>query len=133
MNLTARVGRRLVGPVAIVALSLGAAACGDDVADAPSDDPQAAEGQQLFTDNGCAACHSTSGETGRGPNLDGIYGEEVELEDGSTVTRDDEYLTRAISDPSAELVAGFGDQMPDMGFDDGEVEALVGFVRSLSD
>lgn len=124
-----------IGLAAAVLVAGGVAACGDDddVAPARGDDPQAAEGQQVFADSGCSDCHSTTGGSGRGPNLDGIYEEEVELTDGSSFVRDDEYLARSISDPSTDIVDGFSPQMPNFGLDGDEVDALVAYIRSLSD
>ena len=52
------------------------------------------------------ACHSADGRSSVGPTWKGLYGSEVELEDGTTVTADDEYLVRAIKDPEAERVEG---------------------------
>lgn len=125
--------RRATAVAAILALGLAACGDDDDVASARGDDPQAAEGEQLFSANGCADCHSTTGGSGQGPHLDGIYGEEVELDDGSTVTADDEYLARSIDDPRADIVDGFSPQMPNFNLDDDEVDAVVAYIRSLSD
>jgi cytochrome c oxidase subunit 2 len=109
-------------------LVLTLVACGDDTESAEGD----AAGQEVFDSQGCSGCHSTTGGSGTGPNLDGIYGEEVTLTDGSTVERDDEYLTRAITDPSADVVEGFSPQMPDLGLDDDQVAAVIDYIRSLS-
>lgn len=122
------------GIFAATALVGGLAACGDDdVAPATGDDPQAAEGQEVFASKACAECHSTSGGGGRGPDLDGIYGEEIELADGGTVVVDDEYLARSIEDPGADIVEGYDAMMPDRGLSADEVEAVVAYIRSLSD
>jgi cytochrome c oxidase subunit II len=108
------------------------AACGNDgAADAPEDDPQAVAGQQIFQANGCTGCHSTTGGRSSGPPLDGVAGQEVELSDGTTIVRDDEYLARSITDPSADIVAGFPDAMPRFNLDDEDVDALVAYIRSL--
>ncbi len=56
---------------------------------------------------GCVACHSQDGTPSVGPTWQGLYGHEAQLADGSTVTVDDEYITTAIHDPNAQIVAGF--------------------------
>ena len=66
-------------------------------------------GAELFQANGCYACHSLDGEQKIGPSLRGIFGETVELEDGSTVLIDDTYLVESILQPEAKRVAGYDD------------------------
>ena len=62
----------------------------------------------------------------------GLYGSDVELEDGTTVVADDDYLSRAITDPSAEVVAGSRTQMPKNSLDDDQVADVVAYIRDLS-
>jgi mono/diheme cytochrome c family protein len=74
--------------------------------DVPTD-PDAAAGQQLASQNGCTSCHSVDGSEGTGPTWQGLYGHEVTLEDGSTVTADDAYLHESIVNPTAKIVQNF--------------------------
>jgi cytochrome c2 len=69
----------------------------------------AAAGAELFQANGCYACHSLAGERKIGPGLRGIFGTTVELNDGSTVLIDDNYLVESILQPQAKRVAGYDD------------------------
>lgn len=64
-------------------------------------------GKQLFTADGCMSCHSLDGAAGVGPTVKGLAGSRVQLADGSTVTADDTYLAKAITDPDAEIVKGY--------------------------
>jgi cytochrome c2 len=64
-------------------------------------------GKQLFTADGCTSCHSLDGAAGVGPTVKGLAGNRVQLSDGSTVTADDAYLAKAITDPDAEIVKGY--------------------------
>jgi len=105
---------------------LGLAACSPD---SDSSRPVSA-GEQVSLDSGCSACHGPNGEGGAGPAWKGLYGSEVELDDGSTVTADEAYLTEAIRDPSAKQVAGYG-LMPANSLNDTEIQAVVEFIRSL--
>jgi len=66
-----------------------------------------ARGKQLFTSNSCSGCHSLTGAKGAGPALDGLAGNTATLDNGQTVTADDAYLERAITDPDAQIAKGF--------------------------
>ncbi|MEZ4498579.1 MAG: c-type cytochrome [Thermomicrobiales bacterium] len=84
----------------------------------------------------CLACHSTDGSQMVGPTWLGLYGHEVELEDGSTVIADDAYLMESILDPNAKVVKGFpAGAMPPYGsiLTDDDVANLIAFIRSLSE
>lgn len=96
-----------------------------------------ASGQKLFVSDACSSCHSLDGSAGVGPTIKGLAGSEVELTDGSSVTADSDYLTRAIVDPDVEIVAGYkkGIMAPavqSFGFADkpDDVAALVAFMES---
>jgi mono/diheme cytochrome c family protein len=91
-------------------------------------------GQQLFTQNGCQACHSVDGSPMIGPSMAGLYGSEVELDDGSTVTADEEYLYESIVDPGASVTAGYANVMPAFGhLSDDDINSLIEYIKSLED
>ena len=52
-------------------------------------------GKQLFTSLGCSTCHRFDIQ-GRGPNLQNSFGKAVLLEDGRTVTMDENYVRESI-------------------------------------
>ena len=55
------------------------------------------------------------GEEGKekiGPNFRGLYGSKVTLEDGKSVTADEEFLRESIEDPGAKIVKGYPNVMP---------------------
>jgi cytochrome c oxidase subunit 2 len=114
----------------VLAATMALAACGDDGDSAGSG--SAADGATLFRGASCSDCHSTAGEVKTGPPLDGIYGTEVQLSDGSTVTVDDDYLATSIRDPGSQVVEGFSAPMPDIDLSDDQVASLVAYIRSLS-
>lgn len=61
----------------------------------------------------CAGCHSVDGSRLVGPTWLGLYGREEQLEDGTTVTADEDYIHNSILNPNDQIVAGFsGGQMP---------------------
>lgn len=96
-----------------------------------------AQGKTLFSADGCAACHSLNGKPGAGPSLNGAAGRTVELADGTSVTADDTYLERSITDPDAEIVKGFNAGIMsaaiaghDLGAHPSDVRALVAFIKA---
>ena len=95
--------------------------------------PEAAEGLSVAKANGCMTCHSVDGRDAVGPTWAGLYGSQVELEDGTTVTADDAYLTRAILQPGDQIVKGFRGVMPERELDDAEVASLLAYLRALGE
>jgi cytochrome c oxidase subunit II len=95
--------------------------------------PLAETGKQLFLSLGCSTCHRFDIQ-GRGPNLIGLYGKPVELEDGRTVTADDNYIRESILAPAAKVVAGFKPIMPTFQglVSEEQLNALVAYIKSLS-
>ncbi len=119
----------VAGLVLTAALATGAAACGSD--GQSSDGDGVSRGKQLAVANGCAACHGSDGQGGVGPTFVGLAGSTVELDDGSTVVADTEYLRRSIIDPSAQIRPGWSVNMPQRTFADGEVDLIVEWIESL--
>lgn len=108
------------------------------VACAPEADPDASPeelGAAVAERAGCLACHTTDGRASTGPTWQGLFGSEVELDDGRTVNADIDYLRQSIVDPMVEVVDGYRPVMP-TGFgerlSDEEIEALIEYIRSLS-
>src|SRR6202140_2438493 len=93
----------------------------------------AASGDTLFQQLGCSTCHRSDSQ-GRGPNLVGLFGKPVHLEDGRTVTADENYIRESILTPGAKIVSGF---KPIMTVFQGlvseeQLNALVAYVKSLN-
>jgi cytochrome c oxidase subunit II len=95
--------------------------------------PLSATGEKVFAELGCSTCHR-SDASGRGPNLQGVFGHPVQLEDGRTVTADENYVRECILDPGARRVKGFQPIMPTFQglVSEDQVNALVAYVKSLS-
>lgn len=92
------------------------------------------QGKALVAENACGACHSTDGSKGVGPTWQNLFGHEVELEDGSTVTADEEYLRESIVKPSAKIVNGFPPSMvPYDHLSENEIGSIIEYIKSLSD
>jgi cytochrome c oxidase subunit 2 len=141
-NQRSRLARVVAGSAVTLVMGLSAVSCGDDgdtgsgaVTDAPGatvaggGDP--ANGEQLSRSSGCAGCHGQDFGGGAGPGWIGLAGSDVELADGTVVVADRAYLTRAIADPSAELVADYNLKMPANSLSDAEIADIVAFIETL--
>jgi cytochrome c oxidase subunit 2 len=93
----------------------------------------AASGESLFQQLGCITCHRSDTQ-GRGPNLVGVFGKPVQLEDGRLVMVDENYIRESILSPNAKIVSGFKPIMPVFQGLVGEEQltSLVAYIKSLS-
>jgi cytochrome c oxidase subunit 2 len=107
----------------LIAVLLLAACGGGDITEGLS-------GDQLAGEVGCLACH-TDRDTSAAPSVVGIWGTDVQLADGRSVTVDDAYVRRSITEPGADVVEGYNPIMPTLPLTDDEVDRLVDWVRSL--
>jgi cytochrome c oxidase subunit 2 len=93
----------------------------------------ASQGAGLFRTRGCSGCHSAAA-TVKAPPLEGLFGHEVPLADGSVVTADAQYIRDSILLPHQQVAAGYPDIMPTfqnvLGEDD--VLKLVAYIKSLA-
>jgi len=98
-----------------------------------ADDVSVCWGQHIYEQNGCRACHGVDGATqAPGPNWKGLFGHDVALEGGASVTADEAYIRRSILEPQAQIVRGFGNvNMPPYHLRDQEIDAVIAYMRSL--
>ncbi len=93
-----------------------------------------ARGKMLSQKNACQTCHSSDGSKLTGPTWQNLFGHEVKLADGNTVTADEDYLKESITDSRATLVEGYQGGMPSYTYlSESEVQSLVEYIKSLSD
>lgn len=92
-------------------------------------------GQQLFTRQGCQACHSVDGSPGVGPSLAGLFGqEEHALEGGEAVVADEAYIQQSIVEPGARIAAGYQNMMtPYSHLSEDEIQSLIEYIKTLAD
>ena len=97
----------------------------------------AARGKVLYTSDGCSGCHSLTGTPGAGPSFKGLAGGMSTLTTGQTVTADDVYLERSISDPDAQIVKGYRSGIMAAAIESigleakpDDIRALVAFIKS---
>jgi cytochrome c oxidase subunit 2 len=94
----------------------------------------AENGAKLFTSLACVTCHLDTGQ-GRGPVLKGLFGKQILLSSGQTVTMDDAYIRESILNPQAKVVAGFQPIMPTFQglVSEEQLLQLIAYVKSLSE
>lgn len=92
----------------------------------------ASEGRKLFLKLQCVTCHSNDA-LARGPNLEGLYGQEVPLEGGGKAHVDESYYRRAVLEPDRDVRLGFRPIMPSFKgqVSEEELMRLVAFLRFL--
>lgn len=125
--------RRLFGVAALAAgVALSLVACGNDDTDGLTG--EAAAGRDVARDMGCTQCHSAvEGVNVRGPSWAGLFGSEVTLKGGDTVTADRDYLVQAITDPASQIVEGFNPIMPKVSLDDTQLDQLIAYIEALGE
>jgi cytochrome c oxidase subunit 2 len=119
----------LIGTSLLIGLAI--AGCGGQSDAAPELSPAGEQGRAVAVRTGCTSCHGEQGEGVVAPSWQGLFMSEVELEDGSVVVADREYLRRAIVDPEAERVAGYALQMPAYQPSSIEMEAMLDYLEEL--
>lgn len=130
-----RRGRPRIRDIA-AGLVAGAAAAGSvavwslrtETPDRGRPDIAAAEGAELYQQNGCTSCHLApdgTGAAGVGPAHTGLAQRAGERVEGLSAA---EYVEQSIRDPSAFVVPGFPDMMPSFDLTDEEVDALVEYL-----
>ncbi|MBI5965260.1 MAG: cytochrome c oxidase subunit II [Chloroflexi bacterium] len=90
-------------------------------------------GKKLITANGCIGCHSVTPQPGvSAPSWFGLFGSQVLLADGSTVTADDAYITESILDPAAKEVEGYSPTiMKPFTLTPDEIADILAYIKSL--
>jgi cytochrome c oxidase subunit II len=98
-----------------------------------SNGPLSGSGEKIFAELGCATCHRSDIQ-GRGPNLVGVFGKPVQLDDGRMLTADENYLRESILDPGSKRLKGFQPIMPTFQglVSEEQLNALVAYIKSIS-
>ncbi|MGD8428678.1 MAG: c-type cytochrome [Balneolaceae bacterium] len=91
-------------------------------------------GKQIASDNACVTCHSIDGSKMTGPTWKNLFGHEVTLDNGETLTADEDYIKESIVNSQAKIVKGYAGVMPNFDYlSDSEVNSLVAYIKSLSE
>lgn len=91
-----------------------------------------ASGAEIFQARGCPTCHRPD-TAARAPILNGLFGGTVTLQNGDTVTADENYLRESILLPAAKLVSGYPPIMPAYQgqLSEEEILLLIAHIRTL--
>ncbi|REL33228.1 hypothetical protein DYD21_12870 [Rhodohalobacter sp. SW132] len=101
---------------------------------AGEEEVSAERGERHYTAYACHTCHSLDGTDLVGPTFAGLYNSERNLEDGTSVVADEEYLIESIVYPSEKIVEGYNDVMPAYDYlSESELQSLVEFIKAQSD
>jgi cytochrome c oxidase subunit II len=94
----------------------------------------AANGEKMFQQFGCTTCHRPDSGA-RGPNLEGLYGRPVRLEDNRVVIADDNYIRESILNPNAKIVSGFQPIMPTFQgvITEEQMLDIIAYLKSMSE
>ena len=71
----------------------------------------ASAGAKRFIEHACNTCHGEQ-KGARGPSLTGLFGKQVRMQGGQTLTADESYIRESIVNPQARLVEGYPPIMP---------------------
>jgi cytochrome c oxidase subunit 2 len=92
----------------------------------------ASNGEKIFQTLACNSCHK-SDQSGRGPALEGIFGKQQALQNGQTITVDENYIRESILTPRAKVVAGYDPVMPTFQglVSEEQLLQLIAYLKSL--
>lgn len=90
----------------------------------------AAHGFELFRRHGCSGCHS-AGSSVHAPDLNGLLGRTVHLQDGRTLVADENYIRDSMLLPKKDVVAGFAPIMPSFAgqLSEEDIMAIIEYLR----
>lgn len=93
-------------------------------------------GEHYYKSFGCIGCHSIDGSTKVGPSFKGFWKTEVQTDKGMVLV-DENYVTKSIQEPIAEVRTGFKPQMPNVfngrKLNIDEIEAIIAYIKFLND
>jgi cytochrome c oxidase subunit 2 len=94
----------------------------------------AARGFETFRRLGCSGCHDPRSSV-HAPDLGGLFGRIVHLQDGRTVVADEAYIRDSILLPKRDVVAGFEPVMPSFQGQatEGDILELIAYIKSTND
>jgi cytochrome c oxidase subunit 2 len=90
-------------------------------------------GKKVFSQKGCAGCHSVDGSRRIGPTVKSLWRRREKLADGSEVVVDHEYLRESLVQPGAKIVAGFPNVMPPLALEERELQGLAAYLQTLAE
>ncbi|TCS39369.1 cytochrome c oxidase subunit 2 [Paucimonas lemoignei] len=94
----------------------------------------AARGFDLFRQFGCSGCHA-SGSAVHAPDLNGLLGRTVHLQDGRSLVADENYVRDSILLPKKDVAAGYEPIMPSFAgqISEEDLMAIIEFLRQTGE
>lgn len=91
----------------------------------------AASGERIFARAGCSGCHDPASPV-HAPDLDGLFGREVNLSNAQKIVADESYIRDSILLPEKQVVAGYAPIMPSFEgqLSEQEIFDLVEYIKS---
>ena len=99
-------------------------------------DTPEARGEQLYQAQGCIGCHSLDGTIVVGPTWLNLYGRQEQLDDGTSVIDDEDYIRNSILYPADQIVEGFQNLMPgNYGeiLSENDIDDLIAYIKTIKD
>ena len=99
-------------------------------------DTPEARGEQLYQTQGCIGCHSLDGTIVVGPSWLNLFGRQEQLDDGTSVIADEDYIRHSILYPADQIVEDFQNLMPaNYGeiLSEDDIEDLIAFIKTIKD
>ncbi len=99
-------------------------------------DTPEARGEYLYQTQACIACHSLDGTVVVGPTWLNLYGRQEQLDDGISVSADEDYIRHSILYPGDQIVKGFQNLMPvNYGeiLSETDIEDLIAYIITIKD
>jgi cytochrome c oxidase subunit 2 len=97
--------------------------------------PPEERGKDLWAKKQCSGCHSIDGSKSVAPTWKGLWGRTETLNDGKTITVDENYVRESIYEPNAKIVQGYASPsvMPTFKgtLKDKDVDAVIAFLKTL--
>jgi len=96
-------------------------------------DGLAEQGKKIFNARNCNTCHSVDGTRMVGPSFKGLFNSEVELNDGSKVKADENFIRESILEPNKKIVKTYSAMMPSYKgvLSEEELTAVIAYIKSL--
>jgi len=93
----------------------------------------ASKGKVIYRQLGCGGCHGKGPV--RAPKIEGLYGKQVPLSDGTIAIADEAYIRDSILKPRAKITAGYEPLMPSYEgkIREDELIAVVAYIKSLAE
>ena len=90
-------------------------------------------GKSLYVEKGCNACHTVDGSAGIGPTYKGSFGSMRDLEDGTQVLVDENYIRNSILNPQSQISQGYPPVMNSYNglVTEDEIKALTEYIKTL--